>query len=302
MSLFKFKNKKNEPVVEPVNEPETDASFGWEKLDFDAIQKSAQATFNENTSVEDVLKEIKSKQRETQLFKEKAENANPFEIKDWNLPKPENNADEPENKRVEPEGNVAEPEIDADEPEEQLAETEQDAAEAAAEVETAPADFGGEPYDETPIMTGERLEADGGPDDSVCEAEKPPCEEDDGRKKKKRRERQPKAPKEKKEKIKKEKPEKQRSDRDKIVLFTPEMTSRRRRYMTSHLIFSIAFLSLTELASLAIGYFFYRSKLFSLPITIILVMLSALFAAACVFIFVRYLKTLNFEYDMQHTD
>lgn len=289
MGLFKFKNKKNEPVAEPLNEPVTDTSFGWEKLDFDAIQKSAQATFNENTSVEDVLKEIKSKQRETQLFKEKTENANPFEIKDWNLSKPEVKASEPDN--------------NADEPEEQqLAETQQDVSDAAEAEKTDLADFGSEPSDETPAMTGERLEADGGPDDSVSEAEKPPCEEDDDPKKKKRRERQPKAPREKKEKIKKEKPEKQKSDKQKIVLFTPEMTSRRRRYMTSHLIFSIAFLSLAELASLAVSYFFYRSKLFSLPITIILVMLSALFAAACVFIFVRYLKTLNFEYDMQHTD
>lgn len=257
MSLFKPKNKKAAPVVSEPEETAAEPSFGWEKLDFDAIQRSSQTDFDEKTSVEDVLREIKQKQRETQLFKQAEPLENPFEV----VIKP-----------LEPE-----PEPPAPEP---LA--------------------SGEQGDSRQLFSKEQSI-----EDSAAAEQEPPTEPPDDDTPQKKKERAEKNPKQSKEKPKKEKPAREKPEGQKrsgIVLFTPEMTSRRRRYMTSHLISAISFLSISVLASLALCFFFYSSELFSMPITILLVVLSALFAAACVFIFVRYLKSLNYEYETQYTD
>ena len=85
-------------------------------------------------------------------------------------------------------------------------------------------------------------------------------------------------------------------------LFTPGMPARRRRYMLSRVIFATAFLVVSTVLLGIVVWVFYVSRVFGTVIDWLLIGLCVPAFAAMLFVYARYLATLNYEYDAHYVD
>lgn len=334
MAIFKSKKKKDEPAVAESQMPSnsfedgTDEKPGWLKIDFDKIQKQtnktgdqpAEAPAPRELTVEQILSEIKAARSaqpksEPELARPQATEVSGPE----NIQVAEAKFAEPEAVRIEePAPAVIEPEAQpiVPEPEQPQEPAPLVTGPEQAQDQVAEQADNSEPQSEAFAEATAEFDLDAaGLAEQAAEADVPDAEETnearpDGKifKRKAKKEKAQKAKKdskEKPEKMSKEKSEKQpreKKKREKLVLFTPDMTTKRRRFMQSHLIFATLVAVLAFAASLALGFFFWQSNVFVNYINILLIALSVFLALCCVFCYIKYLKSLNHEYDTNFGD
>lgn len=129
--------------------------------------------------------------------------------------------------------------------------------------------------------------------------DEPPAKRDRRAERKAKKEQKKAAREAKPERTEVERPaeKKPREKREKQPLITDGMPAHKRNYIRVHIITASLFMGLGVLASLLLVYFFIVSGIFSIYVIGILVFLSLCFAAACVYIFIKYLYSISFEYD-----